>query len=356
MCIRDSINAEYGGIRAAVMELLQSPPASGLMALEDEELETKLVAPEPSPQSGFYCVFGSRHQFYMCAFVYSVVFFMVVGLVVLVVQRDEQDEQQPEARWLYLHGVTQFLCWGVMIPFAAYWAMFMRHRTGWLDVHTTLMGSATILQIPAAILAYQAWSGVDDSNILYGLEFDPHARYGYVVFSLAFVQAALGTIVAGGPKFPFTRIRLARWYKIPPHVMRVIATIHGFHGKLLLLVAFGNVILGVWTISFSDSIKWLTNIPSAWGDTAVTFVCTCIAVMCSLCVYMYRIKSKRSPQQRDLQPEIHYAYGEPCEKQVGSGPSGVLSSSNQQRAQVYHLYHDSDDDEVAQPNLHDASS
>eukprot|EP00656_Telonema_subtile_P029116 TRINITY_DN3207_c0_g1_i11.p3 TRINITY_DN3207_c0_g1~~TRINITY_DN3207_c0_g1_i11.p3 ORF type:complete len:104 (+),score=29.63 TRINITY_DN3207_c0_g1_i11:152-463(+) len=96
MCIRDSINAEYGGIRAAVMELLQSPPASGLMALEDEELETKLVAPEPSPQSGFYCVFGSRHQFYMCAFVYSVVFFMVVGLVVLVVQRDEQDEQQPE--------------------------------------------------------------------------------------------------------------------------------------------------------------------------------------------------------------------------------------------------------------------
>jgi len=178
-----------------------------------------------------------RHAFKAVVFYISCVAAVNVAFWRLFYSADDFTPVQ----YSYMHGCSQMLTWGILVPAGGLIATFFRDRPWWLQVHMNLQSGILLLQIPVLYAAAQGGNRATG-----GWEFltHPHEVFGYCIEGLGAIQALCGMLLTGAPKLPFTRIRLSRWCHFPyqwRHLMRVV---HRILGKLLILAGIAQLGLG----------------------------------------------------------------------------------------------------------------
>jgi len=183
-------------------------------------------------------MFLDTEQAKKALFVYGL---LLIGLGVGLDRYFDYQDHFSRVQYTYMHGIAQLLTWGLLLPVGALIPMFMRDRKWWLQAHMNIQTTASLLQIPVIYAAQKGGAG----SAMYH---HPHEVLGYCILGLGFFQTITGQFVTGGPKLPFTRLRLARWYHFNARCMRCMQTAHRVNGRLLIIAGFCQMPLGLSNI------------------------------------------------------------------------------------------------------------
>jgi uncharacterized membrane protein len=132
---------------------------------------------------------------------------------------------------LRIHGGMMFVAWFILPIVGIYIARFFRKRN-WFPVHLTMMILTLLLTVSSFILIvlhrpYPHFSSYDKLN-------NSHTKIGLTVFIGLIIQVILGSIA---------------------HTIRKTNVIHKLLGRLLVILALINVIIGMFVYSSFGNIS-----------------------------------------------------------------------------------------------------
>lgn len=161
------------------------------------------------------------------------------------------------------HGRIMVLCWGMALPLGVMAARFFKvmpgqewprelDNTSWWKTHLYGQGAAVVLALFGVALMWNSTQGATLSARL-------HAYMGWVVTSLGALQALTG--LARGSKGGPTDLTLrGDHYDMTAH-RNAFEWTHKLLGYLVLLLAFGTVLLGLWV---ADAPRWMLLAIGMW--------------------------------------------------------------------------------------------
>ena len=164
-------------------------------------------------------------------------------------------------RILKIHGGMMFVSWFILPIIGIYVARYLR-KLNWFPIHLSLMILTLLFTVASFILIvlhrpYPHFSSFDKIN-------NAHTKIGLTVFILLIVQVILGSI--------------AHVFRVNP--LTLTNKIHKILGKLLVMLAIINVIIGLYVYSSFDSIStgYFISIYILLGVIIFTFITTEIII------------------------------------------------------------------------------
>jgi hypothetical protein len=159
---------------------------------------------------------------------------------------------------LAMHGFVLLFIWSLLVVIGTGAARYFKHYSCWLSIHVTCLSVTTLMTAPLAILAMAANHGQHFTSV--------HSRMGGVIGLLSLVQGAVAARFhwpdqCGGALDPTTESTLR--------------AVHRGIGRLLVLTALCNVLMGLYIMDLFDppvgATTWGT-IDSNESATFLTFI------------------------------------------------------------------------------------
>ncbi|KAI9002813.1 hypothetical protein BC832DRAFT_108576 [Gaertneriomyces semiglobifer] len=147
-----------------------------------------------------------------------------------------QDKDGIPMTFKHVHALGMVAAWMFLMPFAMFWARYMKTRRWWLWTHIILQTTVLVFTLTAFVVIVRHIMDSTPKRVPKNLQQhrQTHPQFGFALVAMLCVQHLLG--VCNGLALRFEWINV---YK------KMIGRVHDWHGRILILLGFVQCGLGL---------------------------------------------------------------------------------------------------------------